>query len=160
MKIVLYILISTSLLLSCTTEKHVLIEGDLYFKIINYPTFYGAPDSLIFKFVRELETVNKYSLKEQDKEQWNLLKFMYEKKLMEKPYINLKQDNGEIAMLYLDSIDFDKLKNYNHHDLLRENKKIRIITKALPVKYESWNAYENLNIISIKKIDGETEWMK
>lgn len=130
------------------------------FTIINYPTFYGAPDSLISKFVRELETVNKDTLKEQDKELRNLLKFMYDQKLLEKPYINLKQYNGEILMLYLDSIDFVKLKIYNRYDLIRENKKIRIVSKALPIKHESWTAYENLNIISIKKIDGMTEWKK
>lgn len=160
MKIFISILISIFLLTSCKSESNKMIEGDLYFKLINFPTLFGAQDSLISKFVKDLKTVNKDTLNEQDKELWDLFQFMYDQKLMLKPYVNLKQGNGEIVMIYLDSTDFIKLKNYNHHDLISENKKIRIKAKVSPIKYKSWLAYENLDLISIDKIDGKTEWMK
>ena len=85
---------------------------------------------------------------------------MSEKKLLRKPFLRLKQDNGEIAMVFLDSIDYIKFKDYNHNDLVRDNKRIRVKVKVNESKYNSLTAYEIVKFISVDKLDGKTYWEK
>lgn len=160
MKILIPIFTALILINSCKSENSKVIEGDLYFKIIDFPSFFGAPDSLVSKFETEIKTLNVDTLNEKDREEWGLLKFLYDEKLMAKPFIKLRQDNGEISMIYLDSIDYIKLKDYNRNDLLKENKKIRIKAKVSPIQHDTFHAYINLDSIAIQKIEGKTYWMK
>lgn len=160
MKIFLTILTILVLISGCHTDNKKIVEGDLYFKLIEFQKFFNAPDSTLTKIETSLRTVNKDSLAEQDKKIYDLLQFMSDNKLLRKPFIKLRQDDGKIFMVFLDADDYKKIKDYNHNDLIRDNKKIRLKAEVSELKYDSLIAYEALKLISIDKIDGKTYWQK
>ncbi|MFM2226343.1 MAG: hypothetical protein RJA07_2545 [Bacteroidota bacterium] len=160
MKNILTILAILALMSGCQTDNKKIVEGDLYFKLIDFQGFFDAPDSTLTKIETSINTVNKDTLTERDKKIYALLQFMSDKELLRKPFIRLRQDDGEIIMVFLDTSDYNKIKDYNHNDLIRDNKKIRIKAEVSELKYESLAAYKTLKLISIDKIDGKTYWKK
>lgn len=145
---------------SCQTNNIKPIEGDLYFKLIDFQRFFDAPDSVLTKIETSLKTVDMDTLTEQDKNNYNLFGFMADKQLLRKPFVRLRLDNGEIVMVFLNSNDYEKIKDYNYSDLVRDNKKIRIKADVSELKYDSFTAYESTKLISIDRIDGKTYWKK
>lgn len=154
------ILMTLVLISGCQTDNKKTVEGDLYFKLIDFQRFYDAPDSVLTKIETSVKNVIKDTLTEQDKKIYDLLEFMTDKQLLRKPFVRLRQDDGKIVMLFLDKMDYEKIKDYNHHDLVQDNKRIRINAEVSELKYDSLTAYENIKIISVDKIDGKTYWKK
>lgn len=144
---------------SCQTNNKKIVEGDLYFKLIDF-RFFDSPDSVLTKIKTSVKTVNKDTLTEQDLNLFYLLEFMTDKQLLRKPYVRIRLDDGEIIMVFVDLNDYEKLKDYNYNDLVRENKKIRIKAEVFKLKYDSLTAYETSKLISIDRIDGKTYWKK
>ena len=58
---------------SCQTNNIKTIEGDLYFKLIDFQRFFDAPDSTLTKIEKSFRTVNKDTLNAQDKKVYDLL---------------------------------------------------------------------------------------
>lgn len=160
MKTVLKILAILLLISSCKTDTQKTVEGDLYFKLIDFQRFFDAPDSTLTKIETSIKTVNKDTLNAQDKKIYDLLQFMSDKKLLRKPFLRLRQDNGEIALVFIDSIEYTKFKDYNHNDLVRDNKRVRVKVEVKELKYDSLTAYETIKLISVDKLDGKTYWKK
>lgn len=146
--------------LSCSSNNGNTIEGDLYFKLIDLTSFYGASDSELSKIETWIKTVNKDSISDSEKKYYEFLKFMSDQQLLRKPLIRLRQDNGEIIMLFLEPEDYGKIKNYNYSDLVRDNQKIRIKAEVIELKHDSMRVYKILKLISADKIDGKTYWKK
>jgi hypothetical protein len=73
--------------------------------------------------------------------------------LLFKPYVELRLDNDSIIKLYLDQLDYDKIKIYKRQELQDSNKKITI-------KVESKNLGNGMflceKLISVGKVDGQT----
>lgn len=145
---------------ACQSDNKKIIEGDLYFKLIDFQRFYDAPDSILVKIETSVKNVNKDTLTEQDKKIYDLLNFMVDKELLRKPFIRLRQDDGTIRMVFIDSTDYEKIKDYNHNDLVSEDKKVRVRAEVVEIKYDSLTAYETIKLISIDKIEGKTYWNK
>lgn len=160
MKSLLTTLIFLAFFSTCQSDNKKIIEGDLYFKIIDLQRFYDAPDSILVRIETSVKNANKDTLTEQDKNIYDLLKFMVDKELLRKPFIRLRKDDGKIIMVFLVSTDYEKIKDYNHNNLIRENKKIRVRAEVSEIKYDSLTVYETIKPISIDKIDGKTYWKK
>ena len=144
----------------CETDNKNIVEGDLYFKLIDFTRFFDGTDSTLTKIETSVRTMNKDTLSEQDKIFYDVVQFMIDKKLFRKPYIRLRQNNGKIIMVFLDAADFEKMRDYNQDDLIRDNKKIRIKAEVSELRYDSVIVYETLKLISVDKIDGKTYWKK
>lgn len=149
-----------TLLGSSIVSKKKIVEGNLYFKLVDFPQFFDAPDSILTKLEAGEKFINTDTLKEEDKKVNDLVQFLAYKKLLRRPFIRLRQDDGKIIMVFLDPVDYDKVKNYNHQDLLRDNKKIRIKAEISEIDYDSLTVYKTLKIISVRKLDGKTYWDK
>lgn len=160
MRRIISILTIFILFTNCQTDRKDTIEGDLYFKLVEFPSFFDAPDSTLTKIENDLKTVNNHTLNKQDKKIYDYLQFLSDKKLLRKPFIRLRQDNGEIKMVFLDTLDYKKIKEYNYNDLENHNKKIRIKAKVSELKYDTITLFESTKLISINKIDGKTYWKK
>ncbi|HEY4799455.1 MAG TPA: hypothetical protein VII99_10305 [Bacteroidia bacterium] len=145
---------------SCRTANNQTIEGDLYFKLIDLQGMYDAPDSVLTKMETYVKTVNTDTLSTQDKKIFWLLKFMVDNNLLRKPFIRLRQDNGEIKMLFLDTSDYKQFSHYKHGDLARDNKKIRVKAQVTEIHYDSLTAYNSTKLISVDRVDGQTYWKK
>ena len=141
---------------SCQSDKTKIIEGDLYFKLIDYNMFYNLPDSVLTKIESKIASIGIDTLKEQDKISYNLINYMVNNNLLRKPFIRLRQDNGEKIMVFIDTTNYKKLSIYNHDKLISENKKIRIKAEVSELKIDSVTAYNTLKLLTIKKIDGKT----
>ena len=150
MKYTLFLLTVFVSLISCKTEVKTL-EGDLYFKLIDPYRVFDAPDSVLKKIEATSSLVNK------DNE---VLKFMVEKRLLRKPFIRIIDDNGEIKIVFLNSADYEKIKDYNYNELIKENKKIRVRVEGLDLHHKSLKVYETSKLIAIEKIDGKTQRKK
>lgn len=159
MKNFLSLLMLLILFISCVTDNKKTVEGDLYFKLIDL-RFFDAPDSILTKIESGVKLTKLDTLIEQDKKIYKLLQFMVDNELLRKPFIRLRQDDGKIIMVLLDTLDYTKIKDYNHLDLVRDNKRIRIKMEVSELKFDSLTAYESLRLISIDKIDGKTYWNK
>ena len=104
--------------ISCQTDKTKTIEGDLYFKLIKFPSFHEASDSLIKKIETDIKNLNEDKMDKQNKIINDYLKFLSKEKLLKNPYVSLRKDNGEIVTVYLDTINYDKLKKYDYNKLI------------------------------------------
>jgi hypothetical protein len=156
----LYILTVLVLLVSCKTDNTRTVEGDLYFKLIDFERFFDAPDSVLTKIESSVRTVNKDTLKGQDKKIYDLLQYMIDNNLLRKPFIRLRFDNSDIKIVFLDSSNFVKFKKYNWSDLSRENKKVRVKVSVTELKFDTLTAYNSIKLLSVDKIDGKTYWTK
>ena len=146
--------------ISCQTDKTKTIEGDLYFKLIKFPSFHEASDSLIKKIETDIKNLNEDKMDKQNKIINDYLKFLSKEKLLKNPYLNLRKDNGEIVTVYLDKINYDKLKKYDYNKLISENKKIRIKAEVTELKFDTLKIYKVDGKISVEKLDGNTYWKK
>jgi hypothetical protein len=160
MKNILTILTILLLISGCQTATKKIIEGDLYFKLIDPQRFFDAPDSTLTKIEISIRTANKDRMNMQDREIYDVLQFMSDKRLLRKPFIRLRKDNGEVFMVFLDSADYAKVKDYKHNDLVRDNKRIRVKVEVNKIKHDSLTVYEAVKLISLDKLDGKTYWKK
>ena len=159
MKRLLTVFVILVILFSCQMNQTKIIEGDLYFKLIDF-RFFEAPDSLLTKIATHVKTVNKDTLSDQEKKNYDFAKLMYDEELLRKPFLRLRQDDGKIIIVALDTVDYGKIKGYNYSDLVSENKRIRIKAEVSVLKRDSLRIYKNIKLISIDKIDGKTHWKK
>lgn len=154
------ILTILALCCSCRSDDTKTVEGDLYFKRIDFQRFFDAPDSILTKIETSVRTVKKDTLTKKDKKIYDLLQFMMDRRLLRKPFIRLRQDDGKISMVFLDSSDYRQFKEYKWSDLSKENKKIRVKVKVTELKYDSLTAFNTIKILSVDKISGKTYWTK
>ncbi len=136
------------------------VEGDLYFVAVDFFRYFDASDSVLTKLENSVKTTNKDTLDEHEKQMFELFGFMSEKRLLRKPFIRLRQDDGEIALLFLDQPDYEKVKDKNRKDLVRQNKRIRIKAEVSEIKYDSLTAYEAIKVMSVDDLEGKTYWSK
>lgn len=146
--------------ISCQTDKTKTIEGDLYFKLIKFPSFHEASDRLVQKIETDIEKVNEDTIDRQNKIINDYLKFLSKEKLLRNPYVNLRKDNGEIVTVYLDKINYDKLKSYDYNKLIFENKRVRLKAEVTELKFDTSKIYKVDVKFSVEKLDGKTYWKK
>ncbi|MNK00582.1 hypothetical protein D3C87_183680 [compost metagenome] len=144
---------------SCKTDK-IKLEGDLYFKLIDLPQFFAAPDSILAKIESGINPFNNRTVAMQKRKDNELLQFMVKRKLLRKAFIRLRQDNGEVKLVFLNPADYENIRYYNQDELLNDGKKIRLSLEVAELRSDSMHAYEVLRLISIKKVEGITYWKK
>lgn len=153
MKPALLILLTSILILVSSCEKKVeTIEGDLYFKLIDFGSFYQSNDSFIHKFEEELE-------KDLDKNYYfiELISKLKKHGLIYKPFIRMRIDSSNFIAVYLDESEYSKVKDYKWTELVDEGKKIRI---SVTGKFVEGHMFDCSSINSIEKVDGVTYWDK
>ncbi len=104
------IFIAASFVFISCNKKRETIEGDLYFKFIDFAVF-KAPDCAVVNFEKEIWKVDTGRLNNQDKRYYILMQHMSRQKLLCKPFIRVRRDNGEIVMLFLSKSEYTQLNN-------------------------------------------------
>ncbi len=134
------------------SDKNI-VEGDLYFSAFRYGSFYNQPDSLIKAFETYADTTNSDSLSNFDKQLLQTYYLLKKENRLYSPFVELRINDSSIIKLYLDTIDYNKIKIYTRKDLQDNKKKIRI-------KVESKDLANGLlictKLISIDKLNGVT----
>ena len=151
---------------ACHSNPEKIVEGDLYFKLLDMDMLFDADSTTLSSIENRVHIIDTNSLSGAERELYDAFKFMADNKLLRKPYIRLRSDNGDIRILLLDSTDYNKFTSYRWSDLSKKKQKIRVKAIATEFNYPlHWMnttepAYNALKVLSIEQMDGETYWTK
>lgn len=138
-------------LISCNQSEN--LKGNLYFKLINLTSSSGLTDEQALNIEK---TINSMASDEKNKELVDYYKNVIKHDLLKNPYLQLETEDG-IKKVYLNSKEFDKIKNFKLSDLQEKSKKVTIELNAKELEKD---LFYSENIISIKEVDGKTPWKK
>ncbi len=152
---------------SCSTkvnfDNEVHLTGELYFKLINFATFYDA-DSIFIKglshYLDSLKSMHKDSLTNGDKEVIGIYDGLIEKGLIVKPSFYLKLDSVKTYIVYIDTTEYKKIEKFNRHELNSENKKVIISLTGEIVNLGILRAIDCKTIDKVDKVEGKSDWSK
>jgi len=156
MKKVIQILLISFVLTSCSNDVKV-VEGDLYFKLVDFGSFYSADKETINYFKKSADSIRseKFPTK-YDVEFLTFYDTLKKNDLLLSPWINLKTES-DIIKIYMNEKDYKVLEKFERNKLVKENKKVRLI---IQVKVLDSGIYYSKKISDIKIIDGQTYWRK
>ena len=135
-------------------ERKEITKADLSFKLISWGSFYGAEPEQIEKFEKLFDSIRKNpNAQKQDKELDNFFVRLNDKGLFTSPYINLRIGNDSTLVVYLSETEYKKVKDFNHNDLQKRNKKVEL---ELEIVKKDIDIYYVERIISVNEVDGHT----
>lgn len=100
-----------------------ILTGDLYFSFFRLGSYYNQPDSLVRKTETYFDTLTIEKLNSGDKKVLKQYKILKENKLLFRPFVYLRIREDSVVTLYLDSLDYDKIKIYKRQNL-QDDKKV------------------------------------
>lgn len=146
------LLIFSFLVFACNNNNKI-INGELYFKLVNpLPNSGLAPQQVeeIQNSLSKLDSKNNSKLLQ-------YFKTLKENNLLSYPYIRIKINDNKIIEIFLKQGECKKLKNYTLDNLNKQGKKIII---SLKVKQINDSIFFSDKIINIKEVNGNSPWSK
>ena len=144
------------LTLSCSKNEPE-FKGDLYFKLIDFGSFYGADDKTIENFEKSFDSI--LWSKNAGKDELEIIRvfdILKANDLLKSPWINLKTES-DIKKVYLSESEYEKLKKFDRNKLITNNKKVELKIKVTELDS---GIYYSDKISEIKLADGKTYWRK
>ena len=141
----------TILLFSCKQSEN--LKGNLYFKLINLTSPSGLTDEQALNIEN---IINSMSSDEKNKELVDYYKKVIKHDLLKNPYLQLETEDG-IKKVYLNSKEYEKIKDFKLLDLQEKSKKVIIELNAKELENDLFYSEE---IILIQEVDGKTPWKK
>jgi hypothetical protein len=140
------------------------VKGDLYFSNALFipQNFYNLPDTFIRKMKTQLDTINVSKLEGERKNFIELYSKFKREKLLYKPWIQvlIKHDTtrtDSVVMLFMDSIDYDRVKAFKRNDLIDAGDKITIEARfVLLGQLDGMSLLYCLNLQDIDRVKGDT----
>ncbi|TAF48589.1 MAG: hypothetical protein EAZ62_10045 [Sphingobacteriia bacterium] len=139
---------------SCQTNQITIIEGDLYFKLVDLPSLYEVPDSIATKLETSIRTVQKDSLTTLDRNVYNQLQFLDDNQLLRKPFIRVQKD----SLTTLDRNVYNQLQFLDDNQLLRkpfirlrQNDGRILLVFVEPSDYEKLRKYHHQELVRTHK---------
>ena len=141
----------TILLFSCKQSEN--LKGNLYFKLINLTSPSGLKDEQALHIEK---MINSMSSDEKNKELVDYYKKVIKHDLLKNPYLQLETEEG-IKKVYLNSKEYEKIKDFKLLELQEKSKKVTIELNAKELEKDLFYSEE---IILIQEVDGKTPWQK
>ncbi len=141
----------TILLFSCKQSEN--LKGNLYFKLINLTSPSGLTDE---QALHVEKMINSMSSDEKNKELVDYYKKVIKHDLLKNPYLQLETEEG-IKKVYLNSKEYEKIKDFKLLELQEKSKKVTIELNAKELEKDLFYSEE---IILIQEVDGKTPWQK
>ena len=129
------------------------LKGNLYFKLINLTLPSGLTDEQALHIE---QMINSMSSDEKNKELIDYYKNVIKHNLLKNPYLQLETEDG-IKKVYLNSKEYEKIKDFKPLDLQEKSKKVIIELNAKELENDLFYSEE---IILIQEVDGKTPWKK
>ncbi len=151
------------LILCGSTLQKKKFKGDLYFKLITIGSYCNADSTDIKKFDNTLDSlmkVDKSLLSKDDLELVDIYGGLKKNGLIDKPFFNIRIDSMSGYIVYTSPSEFMKVKDFNHDDLIKENKKVRLELTGEVVNLGTINVLYCTSIDKLEKVDGKTYWSK
>ncbi|SDY13776.1 hypothetical protein SAMN05444411_1353 [Lutibacter oricola] len=125
MKRIASLLILIFTIISCNPKTEV-VEGDLYFQIIDFTNFHQATNDQLEELDKHIDSLRlSKMITEEDLEYIGFYDQVKKHNLLRKPLIRIKSDTL-IRRIYLTESEFKKVKNYKWSDLGKRKKKVKI----------------------------------
>jgi hypothetical protein len=138
-------------------KKNEVVEGDLFFKLIDFGSFYAGNDVSIKVFEKKMDSIRWSKIaSEQDLKIIKFIDKLKKNNLLKSPWINLKTKDSVIK-IYFNKTEYNKLKKYNFGDLTKRNRKVKL---KLDLELKDTEIYFCNKILSIEEVDGKTEFKK
>ena len=80
--------------------------------------------------------------------------------LIYKPFFSLRIDSLTTYGVYADPVQFEKIKNFDRNQLIRDNKKVRIELTGKLLVLGSFPVIDCSSIVKAEVDDGKTYWRK
>ncbi|WP_027420757.1 hypothetical protein [Crocinitomix catalasitica] len=164
-RLILFIAFTCLSLFSCSSWSNKkeevageLIQGELYFKLIDFGSYYGFSDDIIEEFENYVDSLTKVDvISDNDRYVRDFTEILKQNDLIYLPYFNLKVDSIHKVKVYLSEKEYKKIQQYNHQELINENQKVTIRLKG---EYVHDDIVKCTEIISTDKVEGKTYWRK
>lgn len=145
-------------MISCQDSDEVkIIEGEIYVKLIDAVSLYGAPEHIIVETKKKIiEDSNQIKLSSSEKQTHEYYKSLVKYDFLDKPYFKLKLSNDSIINVFTNEKEYLKIKE-DLQSLDRDKEKIYVKFKG--VEKEKGLFFTD-NIISFVKEEGQTDWDK
>ena len=140
-------------IVSFSCKKEIIFKGNLYFKLINLTSPSGLTDEQALHIE---QMINSMSSDEKNKELVDYYKKVIKHDLLKNPYLQLETEEG-IKKVYLNSKEYEKIKDFKLLELQEKSKKVTIELNAKELEKHLFYSEE---IISIQEVDGKTPWQK
>ena len=139
---------------SCKTKREI-INGDLYFQIVDFTNFYGANKEQLEKLDKEVDSIRfSKMISENELELIEYYDKLKKHKLINYPSIRIKSDTI-VRLVYITESEYEKVKDYKWSDLGTRKKKVKI---KIEVQELDENIYFSDKIIDFKEIDEKSYW--
>jgi len=143
-----------NLIVACDIKpKTNTLTGDLFFDFFRIGNFYSMHDSVVKQFENNFDTLTMETVSEEDRRLLTQYKKLKEEKLLFVPFIKLLIENDSVVTLYLDTLDYNEIKQYKRQRLQDDQKKVRIEAK---VKKIDRGLFYCTDLIKVELIDGVT----
>ncbi len=129
------------------------LKGNLYFKLINLTLPSGLTDEQALHIEK---MINSMSSDEKNKKLIEYYKNVIKHNLLKNPYLQLETEDG-IKKVYLNSKEYEKIKDFKLLELQEKSKKVIIELNAKELENDLFYSEE---IILIQEVDGKTPWKK
>jgi hypothetical protein len=142
------------LFIACDNEsKTETLTGDLDFRFFRFGNFYNQPDSLVKQSIAYFDTLTTENANSNEKKLLRQYRVLKQKNLLYRPYVYLRVQDDSVVLLYLDTLDYDRIKIYKRQRLQDENKKVTIEASVTMIDSGLFNC-EKLKRVDL--VDGET----
>jgi hypothetical protein len=134
------------------------IEGDLYIKLIDFPSLYGASDANFAKFKKTIDSISYQESISKDEQ--DLVDYYYKLQklnLLKTPFIKIRTKENSIKKIFLNPKEYKKVKNFTWGNLTSKKKKVSLELKIIELDS---SIYYSEEITSLKVVDGITYWDK
>ena len=142
------------IIFGCNTQpKTDTLTGDLYFSFFRLGNYYNQPDSLVKQYEIYFDTLTLERANSSEQRLLRQYRILKEKNLLYRPFVYLRVKDDSVVTLYLDTVDYDRIKVYQRQKLQNDNKKVRIEASVTMIDSGLFNC-EKLKQVDI--VDGET----
>lgn len=129
------------------------INGDLYFGLWRYGSFYKIPRKIVKDFEKFVEEHRTDTKNLNELEAIHIYDVLKNEELLYHPFIQLKIENDSIVRLYLEKKDYKQIRKYKLQELQDKGEKIDVL--LLYRKLDDGLIYCG-KLISVNKVKGQT----
>ena len=142
------------LIFGCNNQsKKDTLRGDLYFSVFRLGNYYYQPDSLVKQFETYFDTLTLDKASSGDKILLRQYRALKQKNLLYRPFVYLKVKDDSVVTLYLDTLDYNRIKIFKRQKLQNDKKKVVIEASVTIIDSGLFNCN---NLKRVEVVDGET----
>jgi hypothetical protein len=153
-----YVLILLLIVVFSCSKEHdrQLYIGELYFSPFRIGSFYNLDDSMKFRVEQTMDTSRLDKADSASRLTIELYRKFKTNGLLYKPFIDLRLNDSSFVKLYMDSLDYDRIKIYKRQDLVDKNKKIVIWGRTKELGRLDFPLLYCTELIDVELADGQT----